>query len=117
MRLGGSGLRELGDRRYFVDSNIFLELALDQKYADECEFFLEKVRLGAIEALITDFHIDSILIVLENYGKTPRDLKVFLSSLLGYKGLKIYFLSLLDRILATNYMDKFNFDLDDALAY
>jgi len=100
-----------------VDSNIFLELQLDQEYADDCEHFLTKVKDGSIKAVTTDFHIDSILVIMENYGKKPSEIRVFLSSLLGYKGLRIYFLSILDRIMATKYMEKFNLDLDDALAY
>jgi len=117
-RLDESELRKLGiNPTYFLDSNIFLELELDQRYADECEALLNKVRRGLIEAVTTGFHIDSILLVMENYGMKPSDLRTFLSSLLGYKGLTIYFPSLHDRILATEYMEKFGLDLDDALAY
>ena len=57
------------------------------------------------------------LIIMENYGKSPSDLEIFLSSLLGYKGLEVYPLSILDRISATRWMDKLNLDLDDAIAY
>ena len=101
----------------FVDSNVFLELELDQERADECEIFLNKVRKGVLRAITTGFHIDSILIVMENYGKSPSDLEIFLSSLLGYKGLEVYTLSILDRISATRWMDKLNLNLDDAIAY
>lgn len=101
----------------FIDSNVFLELELDQERADECEALLNKVRKGSLRAVITGFHIDGILIIMENYGKGPDDLKTFLSSLLGYKGLEIYLLSLLDRISATKWMNKLNLDLDDAIAY
>jgi len=101
----------------FVDSNVFLELELDQERADECEIFLNKVRKGVLRAITTGFHIDSILIIMENYGKSPSDLEIFLSSLLGYKGLEVYPLSILDRISATRWMDKLNLDLDDAIAY
>ena len=105
------------DKVYFVDSNIFLELELDQEHADECEVFLNKVKIGTLKAVITCFHIDSILIVMENYGKTPHELRIFISSLYGYKGLRIYYLSLFDRISATRYMEKHGLDFDDAIAY
>jgi len=101
----------------FVNSNVFLELELDQERVDECEIFLNKVRKGVLRAITTGFHINSILIVMENYGKSPSDLEIFLSSLLGYKGLEVYTLSILDRISATRWMDKLNLDLDDAIAY
>ena len=101
----------------FVNSNVFLELELDQELTDECEIFLNKVRKGVLRAITTGFHIDSILIIMENYGRSLSDLEIFLSSLLGYKGLEVYTLSILDRISATRWMDKLNLDLDDAIAY
>mgnify|MGYP000044061315 CR=1 FL=1 len=118
MRPDQLGSRKPGaDKVYFVDSNIFLELELDQERANECEAYLNKVRVGTLKAVITCFHVDSILIVMENYGKRPHELRTFISSLYGYKGLKIYYLSLLDRISATKYMERFGLDFDDALAY
>jgi len=96
---------------------VFLELELDQERADECEVFLNKVKMGLLKAVTTGFHIDSILIIMENYGKSPSDLKTFLSSLLSYKGLEVYLLSILDRISATRWMDELKLDLDDAIAY
>jgi len=96
---------------------VFLELELDQERADECEVFLNKVKSGLLKAVTTGFHIDRILIIMENYGKSPSDLKTFLSSLLSYKGLEVYLLSILDRISATRWMDELKLDLDDAIAY
>ena len=94
-----------------------MELELDQERADECEVFLNKVKSGLLKAVTTGFHIDRILIIMENYGKSPSDLKTFLSSLLSYKGLEVYLLSILDRISATRWMDELKLDLDDAIAY
>lgn len=102
---------------YFIDANIFLELALDQDKADDCEVFLKRVQNGGLRGVITDFLIDAIIIVMENRGKTPKDLRVFLSSLFGYKGLEVYLLSLLDKIKATKFMELFGFDFDDATTY
>ena len=61
----------------FVDSNVFLERELDQEHADECEVFLNEVRKGALRAITTGFHIDSILIIMENCGKSPSDFEIF----------------------------------------
>jgi len=96
---------------------VFLKLELDQERADECEVFLNKVKMGLLKAVTTGFHIDSILIIMENYGKSPSDLKTFLSSLFGYKGLEVYLPSILDRISATRWMDELKLDLDDAITY
>ena len=97
-----------------VDANIFLEVELDQEKAYVCEAVLRKFYLGEMEGVLVDFAIDTIVIVMENYGKNWSEIRTFLSSLLGYKGLRIS--SLLDRIMATNHMKNHNLDFDDALA-
>ena len=102
---------------YFVDANIFLELLLEQKRADHCESFLTKIKNGKDEAVITDFLVDTILLVLERHGKGSAELATFVSSLSAYKGLRVYFLSLADRLFATRHMKEFGLDFDDATAY
>ncbi|MFQ6085849.1 MAG: type II toxin-antitoxin system VapC family toxin [Candidatus Bathyarchaeia archaeon] len=54
---------------------------------------------------------------MESYGKRPEDLEAFLSSLVAYEGLRIYFLSLADRVVATRHMDRLGLDFDDALTH
>ena len=54
---------------------------------------------------------------MERMGKPPEELSTFLSSLLGYRGLEIHFLSLLDRIAATKHMTQLKLDFDDATTY
>ena len=75
------------------------------------------MRDNEIKAATTDFLIDNIVLVMERRGKTPKDLSIFLSSLLGYKGLEIHFISLLDRIAATKHMTQLKLDFDDATTY
>ena len=102
---------------YFIDANIFLELQLNQQRADQCDTFLRKIQKGLIKAATTDFHLDTIIIIMEKYRKSPADLRLFISSLIGFEGLEIYFLSLTDRLKAIKHMDEFKLDYDDALAY
>jgi hypothetical protein len=102
---------------YLIDANLFLEILLQQQKANDCERFLAKVRDGEVEALVTDFLIDAIVLVMENHGKNPADLATFISSLSAYRGLNIYFLSIADRLLATEHMKKFGLDFDDATTY
>lgn len=102
---------------YFLDANVFLELALDQQRADQCDLFLRKIQRGLIKAVVTDFHVDTIMLIMEKYGKSPNDLRLFISSLMGFEGLRIYFLSLMDRLTAIRRMEEFKLDYDDALAY
>jgi len=103
------------EAKFLVDANIFLEVELGQRKADPCEKVLRKFHRGELEGMVLDFAIDTIVITMENYGKWS-EIKTFLSSLLGYKGLLIHFSTLLDRIMATNYMKNFGLDFDDALA-
>ena len=102
---------------YFVDANIFLELLLEQQRADHCERFLTRIKNGKDEAVITEFLVDAIVLVLERHGKSSVELATFISSLSAYTGLKIYFLSLADRLFATRHMKEFELDFDDATTY
>lgn len=98
-----------------IDSNIFLEAALDQDRAGSSLRLLERVRDGAISAVITDFHIDSILIVLESHGMGWLEIGNFLASLLRYKGLTVYSPGLVGRLRAARVMREEGLDFDDAL--
>jgi predicted nucleic acid-binding protein len=54
---------------------------------------------------------------MEREGKKPSDLSLFLSSLLGYRSLRIQHLSVYDRIEATRHMETFKVDFDDLMTY
>lgn len=101
-----------------VDSNVFL--VGTRRGAFRCMQIISrlgKVSEGQLQAAITDFHVDSILVVMAKYGKgRGRDLAVFLASLLKYKGLKIHHVSIIGRIKATYVMRDYKLDIDDAIA-
>lgn len=103
------------EAKFLVDANIFLELELGQRKANICEKALRKFHNGEFRGIVLDFAVDTIVIVMEHYGKKWSEIKTFLSSLLGYKGLFIHFSTLFDRIMATTYMKNFGLDFDDAL--
>lgn len=98
-----------------IDANIFLEAALDQERSEPCLQFLEKVRDGNVSAVITDFHLDSILAVLENHGMGWLEITNFLASLVRYKGLTVHSPGLVGRLRAANLMREEGLDFDDAL--
>ncbi len=100
----------------FVDSNIFLEVELAQEHGDAAKSFLKKIQKGSLSAYTSEFHVDSVVVVMENYGATWRDIAVFLTSLIQYRGLTIYPLTVYDKIKATELMRDWNLDFDDALA-
>lgn len=87
---------------------------LDQARADECEKFLALVHRSEREAYVTDLTLDSVLIVLENKGRKPSDMRLFLSSVASLKGITIYFLALSDRLRATRIMEELNLDYEDS---
>ncbi|MHA1840317.1 MAG: type II toxin-antitoxin system VapC family toxin [Candidatus Ranarchaeia archaeon] len=97
-----------------IDTNIFLEVQLGQSKAEQAKRFLRLLKDGVIHGYVTDYTIDSIVILMAHYKKPPRMIRVFLSSLLAYKGLEIYTLSLFDRIAATKHMEELGLDYDDA---
>mgnify|MGYP001098694406 CR=1 FL=1 len=99
---------------FLIDANIFLELMLDQARADECEKFLTAVEVGSKEAFITDLTLDSVLIIMEDKGKDATELATFISSIATYRGLRLYWLSLVDRLHATVHMSRTGLDFEDS---
>lgn len=99
-----------------LDSNIFLEVEALGSRKEVCKKLLAEVKDGHLESSITDFHVDSIAIVMENHGKKWKDVATFLNSLHQYEGLRIHKLNLANKIRATSYMRENKLDFDDALA-
>jgi len=100
-----------------IDTNIFLEVQLNQEKAQEASEILEAVSKNINQAYVTDFTIDSIIIIMEHYNKSPAEIKRFLVSLLAYEGLDFYQLSIFDKIKATEHMSSLQLDFDDACMY
>ena len=100
---------------YLIDANIFLEVELGQKKGEYARKLLKRFENGELSGYISDFHIDAIVIVMENYDKTGKEIAIFLSSLLKYRGLSIIEISLSSKINTTKIMDMYDLDFDDAL--
>ena len=100
-----------------IDTNIFLEVQLNQERATQATKILEAISVNKVTGFITDYTIDSVIIIMEHYDKSPDEIKRFLLSLLGYKGLEFYQLSIYDKIEATEHMTVLNLDFDDACMY
>ncbi|MEM5778751.1 MAG: PIN domain-containing protein [Candidatus Aenigmatarchaeota archaeon] len=101
---------------YLIDTNIFLEVMLSQAKSSECKVFLENVKNGKMKAFVTDFSIYSIMLIMSNLSKVS-EMKIFLSSLSAYKGLRIYHNRLTDMLKATEIMERKGLDVDDAIQY
>jgi len=89
-------------------------LARDRK--DECKRFLSELRDGKKQAIVTDFTIHSIIVVMNSLRRLEA-LKVFLQSLTVYKGLSIFFTGISTEIRAVEYALKKGLDMDDAVQY
>ena len=96
-----------------IDTNIFLELLLGQKKADECEKFLEKVSEGELEAVVTKFSVHAIEAILND----SKLILIFLRNLRNSIGIDVYETSMEDEIAASMLMKKIKLDFDDSLQY
>lgn len=76
---------------------------------------MKKVAKGEIKAVISDFEVDSIMLVMQRCKKSWRETRKFLLSLMRYNGLEIYSLTMLDKIRATKHVKNFGLDLEDSL--
>jgi len=101
---------------YLVDTNIFLEVLLLQAKKEECEKLLDQFKKGKKTGVVTDFTVHSIIVAMYSYERL-EGLRVFLSSLTGYKGLRIYPTDLINEIKATELATQNKLDIDDAIQY
>ena len=99
---------------YLLDTNIILELILDQEKANVVEKFLRTFPLNHL--YLTDFSVHSICVILIR-DKNPNILKEFLVDFFSEDGIPIIGLGsneLLDAVEAAN---RFKLDFDDAYQY
>lgn len=96
-----------------LDTNIFLELLLDQKRANQCERLLEHVAAGKIEAVVTRFSVHAVEAIL---GKSEHVAR-FLRNVDASVGLLVYDTSNSDEMAATILQENTKLDFDDALQY
>lgn len=103
-------------KTYVVDTNIFLEVMLSRNRKDECKRFLGMLRDGRVSGIVTDFSVYSLMVLL---GKLNRykELKIFLTSLTGYRGLRVHQTSLAESIKAVELAENEKLDIDDAIQY
>ncbi|RLE74461.1 MAG: hypothetical protein DRZ80_04485 [Thermoprotei archaeon] len=89
---------------------------LARKRKSECKKFLKFLKDGRIDGIVTDFTVHSIIVLMDHFKKLDK-LKVFLSSLRGYKGLHVYTTSLMDELNAVDIALENGLDMDDAIQY
>lgn len=99
---------------YLVDSNVWLELLLEQERAEEVAQFLQIV--GTDKLWITEFTIYSIGIIMTRLNK-DEIFEDFLSDVLEDSGAKRVCLSISDLKQVIHVARKFRLDFDDAYQY
>ena len=96
-----------------LDTNIFLELLLDQKHAGECESLLDLVSKGEVEAAVTHFAIHAVEVAL----RSGKSLETFLRNLEHSLGLYIYDTNLGEEMAVALISRRIRKDFDDTLQY
>jgi len=100
-------------KMFLIDTNIFLELLLDQKRAEECEQLLGKIANGDIEAVVTSFTIHAVEAILNN----SKLVLTFLRNIENSLGLSIYDTTIDDQQAVAILMSEKELDFDDCLQY
>lgn len=98
---------------YLVDTNIFLEILLEQERATEAQSFFDSIDLTTIS--VANFSIHSIGVRLFRLKRFELFLP-FLEDIVG-NGIVIRSLNLEDLKTLDQLIQKFNLDFDDAYQY
>ncbi|MBI4746452.1 MAG: type II toxin-antitoxin system VapC family toxin [Deltaproteobacteria bacterium] len=101
---------------YLVDTNIFLEILLEQERADECETLVERLREGDLTALVSSFTLHSIEVIMERTGRHDLLLE-FLKDVDSAKGLRRFDTTTLDELDALRLGKSVKLDFDDSIQY
>lgn len=99
---------------YLVDTNIWLEILLEQKKSWEAKLFFERVETENIH--ITEFSVYSIGIILSKYKKT-NVLRNFLFDLIYESAIDVIRLKDEDHFKIIEAMENYSLDFDDAYQY
>ncbi len=100
--------------RFLIDTNIFLEVILDQNKADEAKALLSKTEEH--DFFMSDFSLHSIGLLLF-YRKQHSVFQQFLKDMVFNAGLIITSLSANDLEVVVTSEQRFNMDFDDAYQY
>lgn len=99
----------------FIDTNIFLEIFLDQENADNCEQFLNHLHDVNNQPVTSDFAVYGCLVAIERDSKSAKSLRNAIIFFTNYSGLHVLRPSLEDTYHATKFMEEFKLDFDDSL--
>jgi len=98
---------------YLIDTNIFLEILLEQDKADQCENLLKDIKKSKHNFYVSSFTIHSIEVIMAR-NKKIKQLSDFLSFLIKSNIQRID-TNTKDELNVLNVMGKSNLDFDDAI--
>ncbi len=99
---------------YLLDSNIILELLLDQQRADEVETFLASAPTEQL--FLSDFSLHSLGVILFRQRKADTFMRAVVGDLLT-NGVRVVSLAAGDYQLVRDSAERFGLDFDDAYQY
>jgi hypothetical protein len=99
---------------YLLDTNIILELLLEQEKADEVEYFLRNTSLSQL--CLSEFSLYTIGINLLRRQKSDSFLKM-IEDMLIMGGVQLIRLKVEDMEKLVDFSKRFNLDFDDAYQY
>ena len=99
---------------YLIDTNIFLEILLEQAESKECELFISKAIQNG-NFYVSSFTLHSIEVIMLRNGKID-ELFEFLSDINESKIIRIE-TNTKDELNVLNSMKKFKLDFDDSLQF
>lgn len=99
---------------YLVDTNIFLELLLDQERADECQELLDAASSGEVSCVVTRFTVHAVEGML---GSKLDVTRTFLKNLENSIGIEVHATSIKEERQALRAADGNGLDFDDGIQY
>jgi predicted nucleic acid-binding protein len=101
---------------HLIDTNIFLELLLNQEKREIAKNILTQLEKGEIEAVISGFSLHSIEFIL-SIKKKRGVLKEFLQALHDFPNISVYHTTLEEDLEIIDLMEQTHLDFDDANQY
>ena len=101
---------------HLIDTNIFLELLLNQGKKEIARNILNRLEKGEIEAVISGFTLHSIEFIL-SIKKKNDVLKEFLQALQDFPNLSVYHTTVEEDLEIIDIMEQTHLDFDDANQY
>ena len=102
---------------FFVDANIFLEIALGDERKEECKEILSKVEKNLLRVVTSDFILYACLLQIENRLKSVEKMQDFMIFLDNMEGMQISSPNNETIYDALKIMKIHSLDFDDSLVF